>query len=99
MTLTDVLKTDHGKAHFERIKQRCSLEKQARVPDMLKGCGKNKEGPSVCRGKTPGLTSANKNTNENTPLKWNKKASTLSSRRYIHCSKKLPSVFGFLLGV
>lgn len=81
MTLTDVLKTDHGKAHFERIKQRCSWEKQAPVSDLLKGCVKSKEEPSVCRDKTPGLKSANKDPIENTTSKWNRKTPTLSSRR------------------
>lgn len=88
MTLTDVLKTDHGRAHFERIKLRCSLEKQARASELLKGCGNNKEKPTVCRDKTPGLKSASKDAKENTTLKWNRKTPTLSSRWYIHCSEK-----------
>lgn len=81
MTLTDVLKTDHGKAHFERIKQRCSLEKQARVSHLRNGCGKNKEEPSVCRDETPGLKSANKDTKENNNSKWNRTTPTLSPQR------------------
>lgn len=81
MRLTDVLKTDHGKAHFERIKQRCSVEKQGRLSGLLKGCGKNKEEPSVCRDKKPGLRSANKDTKENKTSKWTRNPSSLPSQR------------------
>lgn len=79
--LTDVLKTDHGKAHFKRIKQKCSLKKETQVSDQVKRCGNNKEEPSVCRDKTPGLKSVNGDTNENTTSKWNRRTSTLSSQR------------------
>lgn len=79
--LTDVLKTDHGKAHFERTKLKLSLKKQAQVSDQLKLCWKNDEEPSVCRDKTPGLMSVNRGTCENTTSKWNPRTPTLSTRR------------------
>lgn len=81
MTLTDILQTDQGKAHLGRIKQRCNLGKQAQLSDLPKGCGKNKDEPSVCRDKTPCLKSANKDTNKNTTPLRNKKTPTLSSPR------------------
>lgn len=81
VTLTDILKTDQGKAHLGRIKQRCNLGKQAQVSDLPKGCGKNKDEPSVWRDKTASVKSANKDTNKNTTPQRNKKTPTLSSRR------------------
>ncbi|XP_075870757.1 uncharacterized protein LOC142880662 isoform X2 [Nelusetta ayraudi] len=84
VTLTDILQTDQGKAHLGRIKQRCNLGKQVQVSDLPKGCGKNKDEPSVCRDKAPSLKSANKDTNKNTTPQRNKKTPTLSSPRSLH---------------
>lgn len=81
VTLTDILETDQGKDHLERIKQRCNLGKRAQVSDLPKICGKNKEEPSVCGDKTPSLKSANNDTNKNATPKRNKTSSTLSSPR------------------
>lgn len=80
--LKDILKTECGRAHLDRIKRSCNLGNQAQGPRTSKECGHHKEEPSAAsRDRTPNRISANKDRNRNETPKCNKKSTTSSSHR------------------
>lgn len=80
--LTDILKTECGRAHLDRIKRSCNLGNQAQGPCTPKECGHHNEEPSAAsRGRRSNRILANKDRNRNETPKCNKKITTLSSQR------------------
>lgn len=75
LILTDVLKTDMGKAHMERIKK--SLRKQLSGPQ--KASRPNREQPATCREKSSQRETRN---NGSSSLKSNQKTTPSSSQRW-----------------
>ncbi|XP_011487628.1 uncharacterized protein LOC101170552 isoform X2 [Oryzias latipes] len=84
LILTDVLKTDMGKAHMERIKK--SLRKQLSGPQ--KASRPNREQPATCREKSSQRETRN---NGSSSLKSNQKTTPSSSQRS-NSRRKLPNV-------
>lgn len=82
MMLTDILKTEWGRAHLDRMKQSCNLGNQAQGSCTPKERGHHKEEPSAAsRDRTPNRISPNKDRNRNETPKCNKKTTTSSSQR------------------
>nr|XP_043874992.1 LOW QUALITY PROTEIN: sentrin-specific protease 7 [Solea senegalensis] len=79
LVLTDVLKTEQGKMHLERIKRSCILEKGGQM-SIRKARGQSKKESLICRGTRSGQRDANKD-NSKSVTKRNQRSTSSTPQR------------------
>ena len=81
LILTDILKTEQGRAHMERIRKRCSMANRGQVSSTRREIGPCKEEPLITRDTRSGQRVAKNDKNKNVTPKCNQKAVSSPSQR------------------
>ncbi|XP_030284561.1 uncharacterized protein LOC115588248 isoform X4 [Sparus aurata] len=81
LILTDILKTEQGRAHMERISKRCSMANRGQVSSTWRESGPCKEEPLITRDTRSGQRVAKNDKNKNVTPKCNQKAVSSPSQR------------------
>ncbi|XP_073329720.1 uncharacterized protein [Pagrus major] len=80
LILTDILKTEQGRAHMERIRQRCSMANGGRVSSTRRESGRCKEEPLITRETRSGQRVAKNDKNKSVTPKCNQKTASSPQR-------------------
>ncbi|XP_051259792.1 sentrin-specific protease 7 isoform X5 [Dicentrarchus labrax] len=80
LILTDILKTEKGKAYMERIKQNCTLGNQ-QVSSTRRKTGRGREEPLICRDKRSSQRETRNDKINNVTPKHNQKTTSSPSQR------------------
>nr|XP_046260206.1 sentrin-specific protease 7 isoform X2 [Scatophagus argus] len=81
LILTDILKTELGKAYMERIKQNCTMGNGGQVLSARRECGQHQEERPVCRDRRSSQRVARNDKNQSVTPTCNQKTTFSPSQR------------------